>query len=70
MMRGSHGNRSCRDISAEGIEAAMGDVENFQHSENQRQPQGDDEKPRCLNQPIEDDRQKEVHGVGFTMVIE
>ena len=63
LMRGDHGDRGRRDIGAERIEAAMGDVENLQHAEHQRQPQRDDEKPGRLNQPVEHDRQKEVHGV-------
>ena len=34
--RGCHGYRGCRDIGAEGVEAAMGDVEDLQYAEYQR----------------------------------
>ena len=64
-MRGNHGHRGRRDIGAERVEAAMGDVEDLQDAEYQRQPQRDDEQPRGLNQAVENDRQKEVHCAGF-----
>ena len=47
----------------------MGDVEDLQYAEYQRQTQGDDEQPRGLNQAIENDRQKEIHGGGVTRVV-
>ena len=66
---GDHGDSSRCDIGAEGIEAAMGNVEDLQDAEDQRQAQGHDEQPRGLNQAIEHDRQKEIHGDGFTLII-
>ena len=47
----------------------MGDVEDLQYAEYQRQAEGDDEQPRGLNQAIENDRQKEIHGGGVTRVV-
>jgi hypothetical protein len=47
----------------------MGDIENLQDAEDQRQAKGDNEQPRCLNQAIENDRQKEIHGVAVTRII-
>ena len=47
----------------------MGDVEDLQYAEYQRQAEGDDEQPRGLNQAIENDRQKEIHGGGVTQII-
>jgi hypothetical protein len=47
----------------------MGDVEDLQYAEHQRQPKGDDEQPRGLDQAIENDRQKEIHGSGVTRVV-
>ena len=47
----------------------MGDIEYLQYAEDQRQAEGDDEQPRGLNQAIENNRQKEIHGVGVTRII-
>jgi hypothetical protein len=47
----------------------MGDVEYLQYAEHQRQAEGDDEQPRRLNQAIENNRQKEIHGVAVTRII-
>ncbi len=68
-MRRDRGHRGSRDIGAERVEAAMGDVENFENAEYERQPQCNDEKPGSLNQTIENNRQKEVHGAVFLLII-
>src|SRR3954462_6815384 len=64
-MRRDCGHRSRSDVGAKRVEAAMGDVENLQYAEYQRQPQCNDEKPGSLNQPVDNDGQKEVHCVVF-----
>ena len=47
----------------------MGDIEYLQYAEDQRQAEGDDKQPRGLNQAIENNRQKEIHGVGVTRIM-
>ncbi len=64
-MRRDHGHSGRGDIGAERVEAAMGDVENFENAEYQRQPQCNDEKPGSLNQPVENNCQKQVHCAVF-----
>jgi hypothetical protein len=47
----------------------MGDVEDLQYAEYQCHAESDDEQPRGLNQAIENNRQKEIHGGGVTQVV-
>ena len=64
-VRGDQRHHGCRNIGAERVKAAMGDVEDFQHAEYQREPQRHDKQPRSLNQAVEDDGQEKVHGREF-----
>src|SRR5260370_30630957 len=69
MMRRDQSHRGRRDIGAERIEAAMGDIENFEKAEYQRKSQRNNEQPGSLNQPVDNDRQKEVHGAVFMPIV-
>src|ERR1700687_1488203 len=69
MMCRDQSHRGRRDIGAERIEAAMGDIENRENAEYQRQSQRNNEQPGSLNQPVDNDRQKEVHGAVFMPII-
>src|SRR5947209_18229222 len=63
MVRGNRGYRGSCEICPERVETSVGDVEDFQYAEYQRQPQGNDEQPGCLNKPIENYCEKQVHGI-------
>ena len=39
-------------IRAQGIEAAMGDIEDFEDAKNQRQPERDDEQPGRIGEAV------------------
>ncbi len=58
---GDERDRGRCEISPERIKAAVGDVEDFQDAEDERQSQRHNEKPRCLDQAIENNCQKEIH---------
>ena len=66
---GRDGDGGRRDIGAERIEAAVSDVENLEHAEYQRQSQGNDEQPGSLDQPVENNRQKQIHGAVMPIIV-
>ena len=39
----------------------MGEVENLQHAEDERQPERDDEQPRGVDDAVDQDRRREFH---------
>jgi len=65
---GRDGDGGRRDVGAECIEAAVSDVENLEHAEHQRQPQGNDEQPGSLDQPVKNNRQKQIHGAVMPII--
>jgi len=68
-VRRNRGHCGRGDIGAERVETAMRDIENFENAEYQRQSQCHNEQPGSLNQPVENDRQKEVHETVFMLII-
>ena len=58
-----------RDIGAERVKAAVSDIKNLEHTEYQRQPQGNDEQPGSLDQPVENNRQKQIHGAVMPIIV-
>ena len=55
-------------IGAQRIEAAMRDIEDFEHAKDQCESQRDDEQPGRIGQAIDQDGKDEIHG-RFLLVI-